>query len=91
MAVHRIQKLFDGCADVPDYKVNEHIKRKFTLRVALGDKYMDLTWKQLKTPLKKSELFRSKYYPDQTYRLYSYKWSPCKPLSEEQLFKRYVY
>lgn len=91
MAVHQIQKIFDGMIDVPDYKVQEHIRRKQTLRVAYKDEYTDLTPKQLRKPLKKSELFRSKWYPTQTYRIYSYKWVPQKELTTEELFKKYVY
>lgn len=78
--------------DIPDYKVKEHIQKKKTLRVFFPpDLFMDLTPKQLRKPLKKSELFRSKWYADQTYRLYSYHWKPQRVPSAEELFKKYVY
>lgn len=68
--------------DVRSYEVEKAIKRKKPIRVVVNDRYIDLDVKQLKKPYKKSDLMRSKYYPDQYYRLHSYEWTNTKSVNE---------
>jgi hypothetical protein len=79
--------------DLRSYEVEQALKTKKPIRVVVGDKYMDLDIKTLRKPYKKSELFRSKVYQDQTYRLYSYQWKNTKPVKltpeqEREEFKK---
>jgi hypothetical protein len=64
--------------DVYSYVAEQHIQAKKTLRVVIGGEYMDLDWKALKKPAKKSEPFTSKWNAGKVYTLYSYPWKPIK-------------
>ena len=81
--IFRRQKIFDGMVDVYDYIVEQHIRANKTLRIVIGDEYMDLDPKRLKKPIKKSESYASKWTAGQTYKLYSYTWTPQKEQSME--------
>lgn len=72
----RRDKIFEGMVDVYDYTAEEHIRRKKTLRVLIGQEFMDLDWRRLKKPEKKTGPYQSKWKAGQTYMLYSYKWIP---------------
>lgn len=67
--------------DIRSYEVENAIKNNKPIRVVVESRneYCDYTPKQLKKKtIIDPQLFRSKFYPDQTYRLYSYEWKPQK-------------
>lgn len=101
MAIVNREKLINwegkDYVDVRSYEAEAHIRRKKPIRVIHKDRYIDLTPQQLKKPVRKSESFKSKYYPDQSYRLYFYEWKNTKPIKKtpeqerEELKKAGVY
>lgn len=80
--------------DLRSYEVDEHLKRKRTARVIVGDEYVDLPPAKLKRyKTIDPNPVHSKINAGQVYYLRSYKWEgkKIKDLMKEQVFDEKKY
>lgn len=71
--------------DIRSYEAQNHIDRKATVRIVVGNEFMDIPYTKLKkktiiTP----EPIQSKFNPNQKYYLWSYEWLPTGKVAEEK-------
>ena len=77
--------------DVYDYTVNRAIEQKKCLTIKVGNESMVLTPTELKTKPHHltDEVFISKF-GGQNYKLISFRWVPVKPLTQEEIYLKYL-
>lgn len=79
--VHK-KKLYNGKVELRDYEVDRLVKHKLSVRVFVGDEYMDLTPSQLKRGIVVNTQ-HSIYNEGQTYKLIGYEWKGKKYKEED--------
>ena len=72
----RVQKLWQGCVDVPSTKAEKCIKSGEDLIVKYGDQQMTLTVGDLAN--KRKYVSKQEYGGNKPYKLWGYTWKPVK-------------
>ena len=86
-----VKKIYKGNVDVRDCFQREALDKKQDLIITHNKETMTIPYKEIRTRgTRNKERFRSKFYPDQYYQLISFPWEPTKPLSEEEIYKKYL-
>lgn len=74
------KKIYQGKVELRDYELRKLLLDKESVKIWVGDEYMDLTYRDLKTKGSISNTQYSIINEGQTYRLIGFDWKPIKDL-----------
>lgn len=85
-----INRIYKNLVDIRDYRYKTCLKRKEDLIFQVGKQTMTIPYKKIRSKVfyKGEKVYPSKF--GRPYKLISFEFVPDKPLSEEDIYKRYL-